>query len=256
MSSSLAINKTQQNSCLEKYKDKHIGETLFIVCNGPSLNQTDLNLIVGKPSIAMNRISLIYDKYPKWKPTYFIFCSSNIVNPIWGKDWLDSVAVSIMSAGVESFVDKRCIDELLKNNYQIPNNLNVLSSIKEHKPNQAGDLKHHSFSKDPTLWIDKSGSTVNVALQLAFLMNPKKIVLLGADLGWTADNGSKKDNNHFDKSYRAHIPDPVKTNFQMRCVHQLAQRAFASDKPEVKIYNASFLTICPFSIKLSNSIIG
>ena len=53
------------NDCFKDFKDIHKGETIYIIGNGPSLSLTDLNLIKDSPSIAMNRISLIYKIYKK-----------------------------------------------------------------------------------------------------------------------------------------------------------------------------------------------
>ena len=57
-------------------KDIGIGKRIFLVGNGPSLNDMNLDLLENEYSIAMNRIELIYPK-TKWRPTYYIFCSSN-----------------------------------------------------------------------------------------------------------------------------------------------------------------------------------
>ena len=60
------------------YKDKHKNERVFLLGNGPSLAETDLNLLKKENTIAMNRISMIYDKYKDWRPTYYFFCSSEV----------------------------------------------------------------------------------------------------------------------------------------------------------------------------------
>ena len=49
------------NNNLKKYKNIHKGKRVFLIGNGPSLAQTDLDLIKDEYSIAMCRISLIYD---------------------------------------------------------------------------------------------------------------------------------------------------------------------------------------------------
>ena len=38
-----------------------LGKRVFLIGNGPSLNKTNLDLIKNEYSIAMNRISLIYE---------------------------------------------------------------------------------------------------------------------------------------------------------------------------------------------------
>ena len=71
-------------------KDIGIGKRIFLVGNGPSLNDMNLDLLENEYSIAMNRIELIYPK-TKWRPTYYIFCSSNCEDNRWGKKWSKSI---------------------------------------------------------------------------------------------------------------------------------------------------------------------
>ena len=56
-----------------------LGKRVFLVGNGPSLNDMDLDLLENEDTIAMNRIELIYEK-TKWRPTYYFFCSSNCLD--------------------------------------------------------------------------------------------------------------------------------------------------------------------------------
>ena len=232
----MSIEKS--NSCFESFKGVHKNQTLFIIGNGPSLSETNLDLIKDSPSIAMNRISLIYSKFPKWRPTYYIFCSTNIFNPIWGKEWSNSVIEALSDERTISFIDKKSFD-FLSLPKLLNKNIRVINKLTENKPNLYGEINPKSFSIDILKSIDKSGSTINLALQIAFYMQPKDIVFLGTDLGWAANNGKKVDNNHFDKSYRAHIPDPIKVNLQMRNIHKLSLKNFKRHLPLVKFYNAS-----------------
>ena len=52
-------------SKISGYKNSRIGESVTIVCNGPSLNSTDLSRI-NMPTIGMNKINLIFEKQKKW----------------------------------------------------------------------------------------------------------------------------------------------------------------------------------------------
>ncbi len=230
------------NFCFEPFKGIHRNETLYIIGNGPSLNETDLDLISNSPSIAMNRISMIYKKFNKWRPTYYLFCSSNILNPIWGEEWGLSVINAVSEKKTTSFIDKRCMEFLKREGIKINKNINLINNLSENKPNIYGDINPNSFSTNILNSIDKSGSTINVALQIAYYMEPREIIFLGADLGWQTNNGSKIDNNHFDKNYKAHIPDPIKVNFQMRNIHKLSRKIFNRDKPYINFYNASIKT--------------
>ena len=236
------MNKKKINHCFKDFKDIHKGETIYIIGNGPSLSVTDLNLIKDSTSIAMNRISLIYKKYKKWRPKYYIFCSSNITNPIWGKDWSKSVIEALSCKKTTSFIDNRCKEFLIENNFKINKHINVMNNITEKKPTKYGEINKDSFSTEIIKSIDKSGTSINVALQIAYHMGAEKIIFLGTDLGWVANSGKKVDSNHFDKSYRANITNPIKANLQMRNVHILAKKIFNKNKPNVEIYNASLNT--------------
>ena len=93
-----------KNLVFEKYKDCHKGQRVFLIANGPSLADTNLNLLKDEVTIAMNRISLIYDKNPDWRPTYYLFSSTNVKNPVWGRDWSGSVTTAIAQPETTSFV--------------------------------------------------------------------------------------------------------------------------------------------------------
>ena len=75
MSSIVNLNKPF-NPILD-FKNKGLGKRVFLVGNGPSLNDMNLDLLENEDSIAMNRIELIYEK-TKWRPTYYFFCSSTL----------------------------------------------------------------------------------------------------------------------------------------------------------------------------------
>ena len=59
--------------------------------------------------------------------------------------------------------------------------------------------------------IDKSGTTMNVVLQLTYYMNFDEVYVIGCDSNWeTATNTTKTeegDINHFHPDYHIHIGD-------------------------------------------------
>ena len=233
--------KIIQNDVFKSYKDKHKNERVFLIGNGPSLAETDLNLLKNENTIAMNRISLMYDKNKDWRPTYYIYCSSNVNDKRWGNEWLSSVQSAIKEKSTTSFVASRYRERIDPQNKF--NRVKWFSSLSETRPDSKGNIVPESFSTNIVNRIDKSGTTMNLALQLAYHMGFKEIIFIGADLGWTKDVGTKNDPNHFDKNYRADISNPYKANQQMRNVHKLALSIFNINKPHVKIYNASIRTV-------------
>jgi hypothetical protein len=232
-----------RNEVFTRYKDVHCGDRVFLIANGPSLLQTDLSLLKNETTIAMNRISLIYEKHPEWRPTYYLFSSTNVCNPVWGPAWIESVCESMSCEDTSCFV-ARTFKDWIDPWGDFPS-VHWFDSMSEIKPNPDGSIAESCFSRDIVQRIDKSGTSMNLALQIAYHMGFKEIVIVGADLSWTGDRGSKNDPNHFDASYRADIPpDKVyKINNQMRNVHSLALRNFTARDPDVKFYNASASTV-------------
>jgi hypothetical protein len=227
------------NNCFEEYRNKHKGKRVFLIGNGPSLKKTNLNLIKNEYSIAMNRISLIY-KDTEWRPSYYLFCSSNCDHPTWGKAWTKSILDAVNEGGTTSFIwnkYKNTIDS--KNNFS---KIKWFHSVSEKKPDTDGNIDPICFSNNIIERIDKTGTTMNVALQLAKHMGFSEIIVIGADLGWKADTGkTNSDPNHFCKEYSADIPGykVKKINNQMRNIHKLARHNISND---VKMYNATLQT--------------
>lgn len=229
-----------KNEVFRNYKNKHKGERVFLVANGPSLKDTDLNLIKNETSFAMNRISLMYEK-TDWRPTYYLFSSTNVrPDKPWASKWLQSVWRAVDCSKTTSFVAsifKPYIDP--HSNY----NVKWFNSMSENKPDALGNINESCFSQDVVDRIDKTGTTMNLALQLCLHMGFNEIVFVGADLGWTKDLASNNDPNHFSKDYTADIPRPYKANNQMRNVHSLAIKKIHELNPDVKFYNASAKTV-------------
>ena len=227
------------NKVFKDYKDLHKGKRVFLVANGPSLNETNLDLLENEISFAMNRISLIYDRNPKWRPTYYLFSSTNVrPDKPWANEWTRSVLEAVREKKTTPFIAsmfKQYLDPM-----GIYDNIKWFKSMSETKPTNEGLISENSFSHDVVERIDKSGTSMNLALQLCNHMGFSEIIFVGADLGWSKDHGSKNDPNHFDTSYRADIPKPIKVNHQMRNIHSLAHKNMA---PNVKMYNASHKTV-------------
>lgn len=228
------------NDVFNKYKDIHKGKRVFLIANGPSLANTNLDLIKNEYSIAMNRISLLYNNFD-WRPTYYLFSSTNVKpEKPWAEKWKNSVWDAIGCQKTTSFVAsifKPYLDPF--GNY----NVHWFSSMSENKPDMQGNIQESCFSQNVIERIDKTGTTMNLALQLSLHMGFEEIIFLGADLGWTKDLASNNDPNHFSKDYTADIPKPYKANNQMRNVHSLAIKKIHEINPNVKFYNASLKTV-------------
>lgn len=245
------------NENLKKYKNIHKGKRVYLIGNGPSLANTNLDLIKDEYSIGMCQISLIYEK-TIWRPSYFVFASSNCQDERWGKEWTESVLKAANEPKTISFVWEKYHDHLdRKNKLQ---NVEWIKSISEKKPNSNGDYEESWWPENIEKRMDKSGTTMNLALQLANYMGFSEIIFLGTDLGYSHQKKLNEDPNHFLGKYNADIPEKKvnKINNQMANVHRLARKNIPE---EVKMYNASLSTkldvyprICYESLATKNEI--
>ena len=191
MSNALGVDN-KNNSKLRSLKNKHKGETIFIIGNGPSLTPEILSKIKGKTCLASNKIYLMF-QHTDWRPNYY---------------------------SVED-------DLVLKNNISEINEYNSsLKLLPIHSIFHIGKVKdaiyfnyhgHHfypdkpKFSSDVLSGIYWGGSVVYTQIQLAIFLGAKKIVLLGVDFSFSIPKKnldsskeiiSEGEVNHFSKMYR------------------------------------------------------
>ena len=63
---------------LERFRDCHRGERLVLVCNGPSLNQTDFSLIRKEVSMGLNKIFLGFKRF-HFYPRYYVAINRRVI---------------------------------------------------------------------------------------------------------------------------------------------------------------------------------
>jgi len=66
---------------------------IFLVGNGASLKNTDLDLLIGKPSMAVNKIHKIYP-FTHWRPTHYIKVDFSAFDP---DDWKGEILGHVRS---------------------------------------------------------------------------------------------------------------------------------------------------------------
>jgi len=220
---------------IQHLKGRGKGKRIFLVGNGPSLNDMNLDLLVGEDTLAMNRIELIYPK-TKWRPTYYIFCSSNCADSRWGKGWSKSVVKASNHEDTIPLIWHRYKDTIEKNAGKPLHKSTIY--LKKFSENSVGS--DECFSTNAEERLDKSGTTMNVALQLAYYMDYDEVYLIGIDSNWkTATDTLKSDKgdiNHFHPEYHAHIGDGGKEFWRMNTTHKTAKKFF--EKKGTKIMNA------------------
>lgn len=169
---------------LESLHDIYSGRPIVVVGNGPSLNNTPMDLFQGYPSIGMNKINLLFST-TSWRPN-FIITSNNIVAKQHYREFLGLDIPVILAWKCRHFMPRRFRDSFLFFNTSLD------------------DIFSCRFD-------DFAGSSATVtysALQLAYYLGASSIILLGIDHSFNSDSKNIKyekmkgpDPNHFSANY-------------------------------------------------------
>lgn len=187
---------------LESLRDQYKGKRIFIIGNGPSLNNTPLEKLKDEYTFGLNRIYLMFDRID-WRPTFYTVIDWQVGPDI-------ATEVNGLDEGMKFFFPER-FRGLLKERdtawwYW-------LKSGMAHR-------KAYEFSMDPREGFYEGNTVAVPAIQLAALMGFDPIYLIGTDVSYqvkssvsesgpTNSEGKKHclqsteddDPNHFDPRY-------------------------------------------------------
>lgn len=159
----------------------------FVVGNGPSLNETDLEKLEGEVTWACNNVHLIYPS-TSWRPTYYVRAES--AYNLEPEHWLESMRVHL---------DLGC--EIYCNDFFFRPRFGLKQTDKVHIPRFCSHYaRHYDEETCPHLWhlpiVCTFGGSVNVAIQLAAQEGYDELYLVGCDLG------AGGEYHHFSPLYR------------------------------------------------------
>ncbi|RXW47914.1 hypothetical protein CYQ79_09365 [Enterococcus faecium] len=206
---------------IEKLKNKFLGETCFIVGNGPSLTMEDLELIKDKDCFAANLIFKIFDK-TQWRPKYY-FIQDRYADT---GNVLDDIDLEYMFIG---------------DYYWRVRGMHNPNAICIHSEQSVGG-KNIKFSEDISKSIVSHETVTYSMIQAAVYMGYKKIYLLGMDHSYTLTYNA--DGTVFeDKTIRSHIFEDKNAKEVIANVVGMNQayiraREFCESN-NIKIYNAT-----------------
>jgi hypothetical protein len=151
---------------LQDHKDMHFGERCFILGNGPSLNQHDLLKLRNEVTFGCNGIYKIAEAICL---SYFVY-----VSPLYWKDHVE---------GIRNVYCRRRF---------IPRELTQLSSLcptswlnvvypRYWSSKKMPWSEPYSFSESPEWHIFAGGSVLFLAMQIAFYLGFREVVLIGVD---------------------------------------------------------------------------
>ncbi len=211
-----SINNQEQYRHLSKYKNKHLGESCFVIGTGPSLKVSDLERI-GKENIvsfASNKLYLLYDK-TEWRPDYYVIVDRRIF------DESENYMSDILSS--DTFVRK--FDDMDK-----VEGVNWFAGVGENfYPG------FPSFSSDIVEGVFGSRTVTYDILQIAAYMGFKKIYLIGIDFTW----GENEASTHFCDNYTDDTLVRYAEQLKEQVEHgYIAAREYAKQHG-IKIYNAT-----------------
>ena len=168
---------------LNRFRDCHRGERMVLVCNGPSLNQTDFSLIRNEVSMGLNKIYLGFKKL-RFYPRYYAAINRRVI---------EQSAREIQSLNCIRFLRDLGADNPLPES--------ALTYLLPSRPERR-------FHENLCAGFFEGYTVTFAALQIAFFMGFEAVVIVGMDHRYSFEGApneprelSGPDPNHFDSSY-------------------------------------------------------
>lgn len=195
---------------LQALKDTRSGERAVILCNGPSLNRVDFDLLKGVFCFGLNKINLMFDR-SDFRPDAVVAVNPFVIEQ--NADFFNStdLPLFISSVGLGQVRPRRNVAFLQSAN--VPR-----------------------FARDVSISCYEGYTVTYVALQLAFHMGFREVALVGADHTFASKGPANKtvtagavDESHFDPRYFSggvqwQLPDL----FQSEVAYTMARDAYAA----------------------------
>ncbi len=204
---------------IRSYKNIHRGKRCFIIANGPSLAKTNLDLLTDEVTFGMNRIYLNFPE-SAFRPNYYVAVNGLV---------LDQFSEDISNLPMPKFLNwnQRKHFEKYRGEIIYLKPRNVLSDF---------------FQTDLTKPMVFGATVTFVALQLAYTMGFKKVVLVGLDHDY-AETGTpnkteirmyEEDKSHFHPNYfpkgiKWQLPDLIRSEIEF----EIARKLFYDDNREI-----------------------
>lgn len=198
---------------LKKFKNIHKGERCFLICNGPSLNKTDLNIFKNEFSFGLNRIYLNFPNMD-FKPNY-LACINNLVLSQFSNDFANLEMPLFLNWNS-------------RKKFSPQSNLNFVGK----------GFFMDKFSTDISKSIAPVGAVTYAALQIIYYMGFKEVIIVGMDHNFdfkgkpneAQQRTENNDINHFVPNYfpkgsKWETPDLASSEYY----YNVAKKQFHSD---------------------------
>ncbi len=169
---------------IRAWKDRLSGRKAVVLCNGPSLLESDLSLLAGTFCFGLNKINLLFDKVD-FRPSCIV-----AVNPYV----LEQNAGFYNQTDLPLFLGQSAVKSV---------------SAREHVC-FLHTVCERGFSGDCSISVDQGHTVTFVALQLAYHMGFQDVALIGCDHNFAVQGtpnevvvSGEVDASHFDPNYFA-----------------------------------------------------
>ncbi|MEB3258432.1 MAG: hypothetical protein VKN83_08965 [Cyanobacteriota bacterium] len=196
---------------LQRFRDCHRGERLVLMCNGPSLNQTDFSLIRREVSMGLNKIFLGFRRL-RFYPRYYVAINRRVIEQ-----------------SAQEIAQLNCVRFLKDMSSANPLPESALTYFLQGRPEER-------FHPDVSEGFFEGYTVTFAALQLAYYMGFSIVVIVGMDHRYSYQGLPNEphvlqgpDPNHFDPSYfSSHTWDnPDLANSER--FYAMARAAFEAD---------------------------
>lgn len=167
---------------IRKFENIHAGGRCVIIGNGPSLRDTDLNLLRGEMTFGLNRIYLMFEELG-FETKYHVVVNDLVV---------EQCAADFRAIRAPLFTTQ--------SNRQFLDGAENTAYLTE--------LAGPRFVKDSSHGVWVGGTVTYVAMQLAYYMGFTEVVLVGVDHRFAVNGPANKvvqstgpDTSHFDPNY-------------------------------------------------------
>ena len=224
---------------MKKYRNKYQGQRAWIVGNGPSLDRTPLDRLVGEYAFGINRIGQHFDK-TEWRPCFYICSTSYSSEPDYKADVIRAIECSQLTF-INSKLMSILADEIPPGHSRKVHWLEYLYASSEYR----------HVDPDPDWWnpvtieegkIANFGTSAFACSQILAYMGFNPIYLIGCDLGYKAFIAGEPDPNHFGDDYESGAfqrPQDVHDLDNPRYILSHEIMVYGARKMGIRIFNAT-----------------
>lgn len=203
---------------LADLKNCRRGQRCFIIGNGPSIQQTDLQLLKNEFTFGLNRIYLLFAEL-RFVTTYLVAVNKLVIEQCAGE---------IISQPCHKFLPWGSRGYLP---HYPPENISLIQT----------EVLHPRFCHDASRPMWQGGTVTYVAMQLAYHMGFDQVILVGVDHSFTTKGEANKEvvsqgddpnhfaPNYFGKGFRWQLPD-LETS---EIAYRMARQAYEADGRQI-----------------------